>query len=57
MENTKTEIKTIYEKWLHGEINCLGGFATSLMQTYMRADWQNSKKLEKAFPEYFVKKT
>jgi hypothetical protein len=57
MENTKTEIKTIYEKWLHGEINCLGGFATSLMETYMRADWQNTKKLEKAFPEYFVKKT
>lgn len=48
--------KTMYEKWLNREMTNLGGFATSLMETYMRADFGNRAKLEGAFPEWFVKK-
>jgi len=46
--------KTGYEKWLSGELNNLGSFATSLMQTYMKADNINQAKLAKAFPEWFT---
>ena len=57
MENLKKEIKkTAYEKWISREMTNLGGFATSLMETYMRADSGNRAKLEGAFPEWFVKK-
>jgi hypothetical protein len=53
--NTATK-KTGYEKWLSGELSNLGSFATSLMQTYMKADNINQAKLEKAFPEWFTTK-
>ena len=55
--NEQSTEKTIYQKWLSGEVTNLGGFATSLMETYLRADCINSEKLIKAFPEYFVRKT
>ena len=46
--------KTGYQKWLSGELSNLGSFATSLMQTYMKADSTNQAKLEQAFPEWFT---
>jgi hypothetical protein len=49
--------KTGYEKWLMQELTNLGSFATSLMETYMRADSNNRAKLEQAFPEWFVKRS
>ena len=49
--------KTGYEKWLTQELTNLGSFATSLMETYMRADSTNRAKLEQIFPEWFVKRS
>lgn len=49
--------KTGYEKWLLQELTNLGSFATSLMETYMRADSTNRAKLEQVFPEWFVKRS
>ena len=45
--------KTNFEMWLNGELTNLGSFATSLLETYLKADEQNRKKLEEAFPEWF----
>jgi len=45
--------KSNYEMWLDRELTNLGSFATSLLETYLKADEQNRKKLEEAFPEWF----
>jgi hypothetical protein len=45
--------KTNFEMWLDGELTNLGSFATSLLETYMKADGANRAKLEATFPEWF----
>ena len=45
--------KSNYEMWLDRELTNLGSFATSLLETYLKADGQNRKKLEGTFPEWF----
>jgi hypothetical protein len=55
-ELVKEETVTYYKAWnrgLHGYTGC-GGFLTSLLETYRKADAGNMDRLEKAFPEYFV---
>jgi hypothetical protein len=45
--------KTNFEMWLDRELTNLGSFATSLLETYLKADGENRIKLENAFPEWF----
>jgi hypothetical protein len=49
--------KTFYQKWEDNEPGFTnhGSFTTQLMLLYRIADNGNRAKLEKAFPEYFVK--
>jgi hypothetical protein len=45
--------KTNFEMWLDRELTNLGSFATALLEAYLKADGENRKKLEEAFPEWF----
>ena len=46
-------MKTGYQMWLDGELSNLGGFATALLEAYLKADSSNRAKLDTAFPEWF----
>lgn len=47
---------TTYEAWNLGKIGGFGSFHTLLLQCYRLADNDNRRKLQKGFPDYFVKK-
>jgi hypothetical protein len=47
-------MKTVFEKWNNGEITALGNFQTRLFTAYLFADGTNKKRLQHAYPEYFV---
>jgi hypothetical protein len=52
-------MQTFFEKWqsqCFGYTN-LGGFQNALMECYQRADSTNRAILEKAYPNYFIKKS
>lgn len=53
----KKVLLTGYEAWRDGIIGGFGSFDTSLLQTYRLADSTNQRKLKKAFPEWFEKKS
>ncbi len=51
-------LKTVYQKWDSGYYTGgLGSFQTHLFNAYRLAGAVNKKKLEIAFPEWFVNKS
>jgi hypothetical protein len=48
---------TIYERWINKEkgYRNFSNFQTTILKAYSIADGDNKQKLEKAFPEWFVK--
>jgi hypothetical protein len=48
---------TTYQAWNQGLITGFGSFHTTLLQAYRIADEGNRRKLEKAFPDWFLKQT
>ena len=45
---------TTYEAWNRGLISGFGSFHTTILQAYRIADEGNRRKLQKAFPEWFI---
>lgn len=50
------EEKTLFEIWKDGLIGNFGSFQTTLFETYKIADCGNMRRLEEAFPNWFLKK-
>ena len=51
----KTDMKaTTFIHWDNGRVGNFGSFKTSILQAYRLADSGNRKRLETAFPEWFV---
>lgn len=50
------EEKTLFEMWKEGLIGNFGCFQTTIFEAYKIADCRNMKRLEEAFPNWFVKK-
>lgn len=48
--------KTLFEMWKEGLIVNFGSFQTTLFEAHKIADCGNMKRLEEAFPNWFVKK-
>jgi hypothetical protein len=48
--------KSVYERWMDGEIGHFGSFHTTLLDAYRLADSSNREKLEQVFPEWFLPK-
>lgn len=48
--------KTLFEMWKEGLIGNFGSFQTTIFEAYKIADCGNMKRLEEAFPNWFVKK-
>ena len=46
--------KSTFQKYMDGEIGNFGSFHTALLELYKLADGGNRKKLETAFPEWFL---
>ena len=46
--------QSTYDKWINGEIGGFGSFHTSLLKTYQLGSANNRKKLEQAFPDWFL---
>ena len=47
--------KTLFQHWNQGTISNFGSFQTFILNAYRVADQGNMRKLEDAFPEWFVK--
>ena len=52
----KNKEKTLFEMWKEGLIGNFGSFQTIILEAYKIADGGNMKRLEEAFPNWFVKK-
>ena len=50
------EEKTLFEMWKEGLIGNFGSFQTKILEAYKIADGGNMKRLEEAFPNWFLKK-
>jgi hypothetical protein len=50
------ENKSVYERWINGEIGQFGSFHTALLDAYRLASSGNRELLEQAFPEWFLPK-
>ncbi|MGN6804247.1 MAG: hypothetical protein ACTHJN_20280 [Ginsengibacter sp.] len=48
--------KTLYQHWNEGSLSNFGSFQTYILKAYRVADSGNMRKLEEAFPEWFLKK-
>lgn len=47
---------TLYEMWRERLIGNFGSFQTKILEAYQIADLGNMRRLEEAFPNWFVKK-
>lgn len=47
---------SVYQLWLDKKMGNFGSFQTAMMQAYLAASSDNKKKLDKAYPEWFVGK-
>jgi hypothetical protein len=46
--------KSAFQLWQSGNLSQLGKFQWSIFRAYQIADDQNARRLEKAFPEWFL---
>ena len=51
-----SENKSVYERWMNGEIGQFGSFHTALLDAYRLASSGNRELLEQVFPEWFLPK-
>lgn len=47
---------TLYQMWQERLIGNFGSFQTKILEAYQIADEGNMRRLEEAFPNWFVKK-
>jgi hypothetical protein len=54
--NKEQKTKSIYRRWMDGEIGQFGSFHTALLDAYRLASSGNRELLEQVFPEWFLPK-